>query len=340
MRKFLIIIAIIAVLIIAYQIFIRLYYKSTAKNVSEVNSVVVENSENEIDIASDEVREEKITFKNEDSNLNLSGIIFTPSDFDSSKKYLAIVVTGPMLSVKEQAQSIYAKRLAQNGYVTMVFDYSYFGESEGEPRYLENPEVKSSDIHSAVSYLETLDYVDSEKIAGVGICGSGSYMPYAATTDDRIKVVASIVPGTTMDTFIYKSLDEVEQDRIAYESGNADPTYIDLMPRAYAEGAAYYYNKDRGYRDNWSNQAVSWSEEYFVNFHPTQSIVNLTVPYIVLTGENAWSKSGAKELYENTSSEIKEYHEIEGAGHFDMYDLEPYVTENIDYILEFFNNNL
>jgi len=39
-----------------------------------------------------------------------------------------------MLSVKEQAQSVYAKRLTQAEYVTLVFDGSYFGESEGLPR--------------------------------------------------------------------------------------------------------------------------------------------------------------------------------------------------------------
>lgn len=52
-------------------------------------------------------------------------------NFDLSKNYPAIVVTGFMLSVKEQAQSIYASRLTKLGYVTLVFDGSYFGESEG-----------------------------------------------------------------------------------------------------------------------------------------------------------------------------------------------------------------
>lgn len=147
-----------------------------------------------------------------------------------------------MLSVKEQAQSIYAGRLAQEGYVTLVFDYSYFGESEGEPRQLEEPDIKASDISSAVTYLQSLPYVDGERIGGLGICGSGSYMPYAAVQDDRIKAVTSVVPATTMNSMIMMPTDQAEADREAYEAGEAEPTYIDLMPRAYAEGAAYYYN--------------------------------------------------------------------------------------------------
>ena len=278
---------------------------------------------------------EKVTFTNKESGLKMAGIIFKPAEFDETKKYPAIVVAGPMLSIKEQAQSIYAERLAEEGYVAIVFDYTHFGESEGEPRQLELPENKALDIHSVVDYLTSLDYVDTDRIGGVGICGSGSYMPYAAISDERIKVVASIVPATTMDQFIYKPLDEALKDKEAYEKGEAEPTYIDLMPRAFAEGAAYYYNSERGAMDGWSNLAVSWSEEGFVNFHPTQEIGKLKAPYMVITAENAWSRPGAEEMYQNATSE-KELHVVDKAGHFDMYDLEPYVSENLEYLTAFF----
>lgn len=102
---------------------------------------------------------EGVTFTNEDSGLELSGILFRPDGFDEAKTYPAVVVAGPMLSVKEQAQSVYAQRLAEQGYLAMVFDYSYFGESEGEPRQLEVPDVKASDISSVVTFLQSLPYV-------------------------------------------------------------------------------------------------------------------------------------------------------------------------------------
>ena len=282
-----------------------------------------------------EIVSEEVTFENTDSGLQLAGILFKPADLDETVENPAIVVTGPMLSVKEQAQSIYAARLAEQGYVTIVFDYSYFGESEGEPRYLELPDIKASDISSAVTYLSSLDYVDAERIGGIGICGSGSYMPYAAILDERIKVVASVVPGTTMDSFIMEPLEQVEEDRIAYENGEAEPTYINLMPRYYLDGAKYYFNSARGARDNWSNQAVSWSEIGFADFHPTQLISQLNAPYLVITGENAWSRSGAESLYNNAVSE-KEFYLVEDAGHFDLYDLDPYVTEAVEQIVSFF----
>ena len=287
-----------------------------------------------------EITTEAVRFSNEDSGLELAGILFRPEGFDAGQTYPAVVVAGPMLSVKEQAQSIYARRLAELGYLAMVFDYSYFGESEGEPRQLELPDVKASDISSAVTYLQSLPYVDGGRIGGVGICGSGSYMPYAAISDDRIRAVVSIVPATTMDSMISMPLEQAEADREAYEAGEAEPTYVDLMTRAYAEGAAYYYNEERGWRENWDNHAVSWSELAWVDFHPTELAAQLNTPYLVITGENAWSRPGAEALYENAASADKQFYLIEGAGHFDVYDLESYVTEAIEQIAPFFEAHL
>ena len=88
------------------------------------------------------MEKQKIVFKNKELDLRLSGILYLPDQFDLNKDYPAIVVTGPMLSVKEQAQSIYAKKLTEEGYVTLVFDGSYFGESQGQPRQQELPDVK------------------------------------------------------------------------------------------------------------------------------------------------------------------------------------------------------
>lgn len=280
---------------------------------------------------------ENINFKNVDTNLNLKGIIYKGKNFDNSKKYPTIIVTGPMLSVKEHSQTIYAKKLAELGYVTMVFDYTYFGESDGQPRYLEDPDMKASDIKSAVTYLSDLNYVDKNKLIAIGICGSGGYVPHAAINDIRIKSVVSIVPFTVQDKWLQVPLDEAIKDRENYEK-TRNPQYISLMD-SNAEGASYYYNKDRGYRENWSNLTVTWSEETWQKYHPTQEINKLKVPYLVITSENAFTREQAQELYDNATTK-KELYVVKRASHFDMYDLDPYVSENIKVIDRFLKNNI
>ncbi|MBQ7530143.1 MAG: alpha/beta hydrolase, partial [Paludibacteraceae bacterium] len=92
-------------------------------------------------------------------NTRLAGLLRLPEGFNLSNNYPAVVVTGPRLSVKEQAQSVYAERLTMAGFVTLVFDGTYFGESEGMPRQQELPEVKQSDIEGAIDFLTSRPYV-------------------------------------------------------------------------------------------------------------------------------------------------------------------------------------
>ena len=39
-----------------------------------------------------------------------------------------------MGAVKEQSANLYATKLAEQGFVTLSFDLSFWGESEGQPR--------------------------------------------------------------------------------------------------------------------------------------------------------------------------------------------------------------
>ncbi|MDO4242455.1 MAG: alpha/beta hydrolase [Actinomyces sp.] len=170
---------------------------------------------------------QKVVFINKNLGLRLAGLLRLPTDFNLSKNYPAVVVTGPMLSVKEQAQSVYAERLTELGDVTLVFDGSYFGESEGAPRQQELPAVKETAIEGAVDFLQSLPFVDNDRIGGLGICGSGSYMSVAGVKEPRLKVVTAVVPAisdiskSAMAGF-FKPTDEVEAAKAAYERGEGE----------------------------------------------------------------------------------------------------------------------
>ncbi|MDQ2922085.1 MAG: alpha/beta hydrolase [Acidobacteriota bacterium] len=92
----------------------------------------------------------KISFKRD--GLTLVGNLFTPENFDESGHYNSIIVEGSFTSVKEQMPGTYAQKFANEGFVALAFDYSHYGESEGEPRQLESPAEKLSDLKAAVSF--------------------------------------------------------------------------------------------------------------------------------------------------------------------------------------------
>lgn len=287
---------------------------------------------------------QKVVFVNKQLNTRLAGLLRLPDGFDLSRNYPAIVVTGPMLSVKEQAQSVYAARLTEAGYVTLVFDGTYFGESEGTPRGQELPDVKESDIEGAVDFLCSLPYVDNERIGGLGICGSGSYMSVAGVKEPRLKAITAIVPAisnisTSPMMGFFKPEEEVRAAKEAYDRGEGELMYLNFMPRAFDEGAAYYYSA-RGTHPRWSNQVVAWSQLELIKYNVTEIMKGMTKPYCAISGENAWSKPSSVEIFEAVPHKNKEMHVIPEASHFDMYDLAPFVSEAFKFILPFFGKSL
>lgn len=84
-------------------------------------------------------------------------------------------------------------KMAEQGFVALSLDLSFWGESEGKPpRNAVSPDIYAEDFSAAVDYLRTQTYVDKEAIGAIGICGSGSFVISAAEIDPRIKAIATV----------------------------------------------------------------------------------------------------------------------------------------------------
>ena len=95
----------------------------------------------------------KISFANSNNRtIAMSAVILFPASFAESRRYPAIVMSHPGGGVKEQTAGTYARKLAEQGFVTIAYDASYQGESGGTPRQLENPHIRTEDV-SAVNTL-------------------------------------------------------------------------------------------------------------------------------------------------------------------------------------------
>jgi uncharacterized protein len=103
---------------------------------------------------SDKVTTQKVTFKNQ-YNPTVAGNLFVPKNVAQDAKLPAIVVGHPMGAVKEQSANLYAQKLADQGFVTLSLDLSFWGESEGQPRNAVLPDVYAEDFSAAVDFLGT-----------------------------------------------------------------------------------------------------------------------------------------------------------------------------------------
>lgn len=132
----------------------------------------------------------KVQFENR-YGFTVAGDMYLPKGFDHQKKYKVVVVSGPFGAVKEQSSGLYAQEMAKHGYVAVAFDPSMTGESSGKVRNMASPDIFTEDYSAAVDFVTHLDFVDSEKVGAIGICGLSGMALTAASNDVRIKAVAT-----------------------------------------------------------------------------------------------------------------------------------------------------
>lgn len=124
--------------------------------------------------------------------IDVAGDLYMPVYINRSQKHRALVVGHPFTGVKEQTSGLHAKKMAEMGYIALVFDASFWGDSGGEPRNIEIPEIRVEDFCAAVDFLSDHPLIDPQKTGVIGICGGGGYSVSAAAIDHRIKAVATV----------------------------------------------------------------------------------------------------------------------------------------------------
>ncbi|WP_207219579.1 alpha/beta hydrolase [Avibacterium paragallinarum] len=139
---------------------------------------------------SNQVEHHKVRFKNR-FGITLVGDLYIPKN--AKGKLPAIAVSGPFGAVKEQTSGLYAQTLAERGFVTLAFDPSYTGESDGTPRNMASPDVNTEDFSAALDYLGLQNFVDRNRLGVLGICGLGGMALNDAAMDTRVKAVATSV---------------------------------------------------------------------------------------------------------------------------------------------------
>lgn len=301
---------------------------------------------------------EKVTFKSE--GLNLVGNLYYPENYESEKMYPAIIVSGSWTTVKEQMAGLYAKNIAKQGFITLAFDFRNFGESEGEPRFYENPNLKVIDIKNAITYLETLNAVDNNKIGALGVCAGAMYTLMATAQDKRIKSVATVA-SWLHDSEAVKLFyggeqgvqSKIEMAKKAKEdfAKTGEVAYIPSISETDETAAMYgpydyYLNPERGAVSQWSADkfaVASWEDWLTVN--PMPSAKNINQPTLMIHSDGAVLPNYTKSFFENINSEDKKLHwietELESPYHqFSFYDQDNEVNESVELVSQWFNTKL
>lgn len=292
---------------------------------------------------SDRVSVRKVSFRNQ-YRMNVAGNLFTPKNLDRTKKTAAIIVGHPMGAVKEQSANLYATKMAEQGFVTLSLDLSFWGESDGQPRNAVAPDIYAEDFSAAVDYLGTRPFVDSQQIGVIGVCGSGSFVISAAKIDPRMKAIATVSMydmGAASRDALHHSLTLEQRKTIIAEA--AQQRYAEFAggPTRYTGGTDHvlnekthpiqreFYDFYRTPRGEYTPKSSSrqhtthptlTSNVKFMNFYPFNDIETISPrPMLFVTGDQAHSREFSEDAYKR-AAEPKALHIVPGAGHVDLYD--------------------
>jgi uncharacterized protein len=289
-----------------------------------------------------QTRSEPFLFTSGDDRL--IGVLHLPVE----QPVAAVVTTGPLTSVKEQATGAYARALAERGFAALAFDHRTFGESGGEPRQFEHPEHKADDVRAAVTGLGANARTRDLPVLAVGICAGAGYMARAVADDPRIYAFAGVAGYYSDAAAFAESSPQGYQPAIdrgqAAEKRWRETGEAETIPAVAPDGGdvamplreAYeYYGTPRGAVNNYTNGFAVQSLAYTTPFDAQEAAARIRVPFLLVHSEHALSPPLARRFYATVRTSKSELW-LESSGQIDFYDDPRLINPAADVIAERF----
>lgn len=275
----------------------------------------------------------------------IRGNLFMPR----GKPLAALVLTGPLTSVKEQASGAHARALSERGFAALAFDHRYFGESGGQPRQFENPRAKIDDIRAAVAAMREAEVTRGLPIAAVGVCAGAGYMA-AAVAEEPAFIAFSGIAGFYAEA----TPESIAAARARIERGQAaerkwrDTGVAETIPAVAPDGGdvgmplreAYeFYGTPRGAVPNYVNGFAVQSFAYTVPFDAVGAARSIKVPTLVVHSENALAPPLARKFIAGLQPQHEDLW-LSSVGQIDFYDDPDLIALAADAVTKFFQARL
>ena len=266
--------------------------------------------------------------------LRCKGLKFVPADLKAGDKRPCIVLAHGFSAVKEMYFTDYAQTFANAGFVAIVFDYRFQGESEGEPRGQIFPWEQIEDFRNAITFAQTQADVNPDKIGVFGSSYSGGHVICLGALDRRIKAVACQVPlvdgWTNFQAIVPRAagagmIKYLESDRIErFKTGKVN--YLPVVAEDNnavlntSDSFKWFTETGKTKAPRWENRVTVESIEKFIEYSPATYIARIApTPFLMMVANNdvLTPTDVAINAFEN-AREPKKLVILPG-GHFDAY---------------------
>jgi dienelactone hydrolase len=216
-----------------------------------------------------------------------------------------VVVMGPDFAAERTfGYPRYAERFAAAGYAVFRFDYRGFGDSEGTPRHLVDPERQVADWHAAIARVRRVDDVDGRRVVPWGFSLSGGHALRVASEARHVAAAVALAPvldgralaRSRSTRYLARALRAGVRDRLGAVVGRpatvpvvGGPGEFAAIPRS-PEGEAYLRLVPRD--SDWRNATPARSLLAVSRYRPVTRAADVTCPSLFLAGDDARTWSG------------------------------------------------
>jgi dienelactone hydrolase len=236
--------------------------------------------------------------------------------------------------VKEAGMDEVAAALADVGIATVVFDYSHFGESSGQPRQLIDIRRQQEDFEHVIVWARTDPRIDSGRIGLWGYSFGGAHAVEVAARDPRIAAVVARAPYADGRDAMRTALNargplyclRVVACALAdrFRPGNRHRALLLPITGDHGQDAVFVGAEATGYQSLLPGPS-SWRNEYAARVHldvggyrPVETAARMACPLLVTIGsaDAIVSPAAARRLAAKArDGSLREY----DAGHFDLF---------------------
>ena len=274
-----------------------------------------------------------IEFKAEDG-VTLRGWHYLPDSRPG--KVPTIVMAHGFSAVKEMYLDRFAQAFANAGLGSIVFDNRNFGASDGQPRQEIDPWQQVRDYRDAITFAETLDATDPDRIGIWGSSYSGGHVLVVGAIDRRVKCVVAQVPLISGHAnarrliradYISGLQKMFDGDRRARMQGKP-PAMIPVVSEDPAGPAAlptpdswtWFTETGRNRAPSWRNEVTLRSIEMFMEYEPGTYVGFISptpLMMVVALGDHLTVADQALAAYERALAPKRLV--TLPSGHFDAY---------------------
>jgi uncharacterized protein len=210
--------------------------------------------------------------------------------------------------LKEFYLDRYAASVASAGHVVLAYDHRNFGESEGEPRQELDPWVQVRDYRHAITFAQTLDGVDGDRVGVWGSSYAGGHVLVVGAIDRRVGCVVAQVPTIsgwestlrrTAPAALAGQRQAFDADRLGRFRGEA-PTMVPMVadpaeggPASHASADAWEFftgqsspPEDEWRFRKWRNEITLRSLELYSEYEPGSFVERIApTPLLMILGD-------------------------------------------------------